>query len=772
MNIVVVTDPSIPDPHYLMALTMIDFSGAQIYVFSSSPNHVTGLVDYVRIHKTRELPTNCNYIICTLDWYKSHSKAADKFVCYVADSVLGASPTDGMFVLSNDCELKSHMERVYIKNVVDNKTYEIRDSKLYHHVGRVPRERIGRYANWNILKRLAPIDGPIHIDDTPVWVYDPEPCSGMGIVKCGDDYYKYVDGSYEKLSIDTFEDELYGVIKKIKYTTVPSVTRQVPTNINFWVLVLSHNNERFVNANLKSAMKQNHPKFKVLYIDCNSTDRTLDLATRWLNDKLMIISEKDRIYQTENFVIGTLMSPSQSVIISLDGDDFFASDNVLQTIENVYLATRCKMTHGSFHEYPYRHITSWRRNRADLANLRRKKMSVSHLRTWSRELLLNVRLNDMKMHGAFPEMAGDVSILPYMVEMVPEKCVGLPVSLYVYNRTNVLSDSVVNAKKQVATADYFYERECYSPKDYDPNIAFNNPTINLISRMPFGDLKNALIMRYIGRGTDVLERFQCINARNTEMGEAFDDWVRFWSIEKTQYVINTQIRRECPEILIIAILSCHKRIDKALAKLASLQHPKCFAYIFVGENDTDALMVHESIIELSVPDNYESLPLKTGEILRWVSQHHPNSLLFKTDDDIEIDVDKLYSISQMVFSYNIEYAGNVAKFNPMRDTWHYGKCQNDVLNSTPVNINTVGVYASGGGYFLRTTLIPTIVDLYLHNYRTKGILAEDLLMGITLNSIDIVPIHLDYFSDKIVCWNEDVDHPYHSFIRTVLKFTG
>lgn len=183
----------------------------------------------------------------------------------------------------------------------------------------------------------------------------------------------------------------------------------------------------------------------------------------------------------------------------MDGDDWLNNDTTLKLLNDVYFSTRCLMTFGSYVEFPYRNVKwGWKKiNLKELSNIRENKFSLSHLRTWNKNLFLNINPLSLKINNKYPEMAGDVSVLLYMVEMFPDKCVFINKDLYVYNRTNVFSDSNTNEKEQIETAEYFFNIEKYSRINIENILQLKEPLLFFINELSISDLKFSLIDKYL-----------------------------------------------------------------------------------------------------------------------------------------------------------------------------------------------------------------------------------------------------------------------------------
>lgn len=161
-----------------------------------------------------------------------------------------------------------------------------------------------------------------------------------------------------------------------------------------------------------------------------------------------------------------------------------------------------------------------------------------------------------------------------------------------------------------------------------------------------------------------------------------------------------------------------------------------------------------------MPDNYESLPIKVHSAMNWYIGNYDIDYIFKTDDDININFFKLYELFENKISNKLLYCGNVAVFKPFYDSNHFDKCQGIKLNNKKILIDYYGFYCSGGGYFVSTNILKKCLQKYIDLFLKKNIKAEDLLMGVVINELNILPSHIDYFSNNILDWGEPTSSYY------------
>jgi hypothetical protein len=167
-------------------------------------------------------------------------------------------------------------------------------------------------------------------------------------------------------------------------------------------------------------------------------------------------------------------------------------------------------------------------------------------------------------------------------------------------------------------------------------------------------------------------------------------------------------------------------------------------YYFIGDpslEDEYAIDKINNIVYLNIPDNYESLPQKTYGAVKFALENFSDQIygLLKTDDDIELDLDKICPYLRN--HREIPYCGITTKIvNPNNlSYWHMGKCESEELNRTPHRV-PLAEYCAGGGYYLNLESMQKIVGSR-HMY--DGMIFEDAATGYVLNSHGIYPETVD-----------------------------
>lgn len=246
------------------------------------------------------------------------------------------------------------------------------------------------------------------------------------------------------------------------------------------IVVSTRNAGAYINKCLNSALQQDYPDFEVVFLDACSNDGTYEKAKEYEKTykNIRVLQNEIRKYQGENIRIGTEMSQGKSIIITLDGDDWFPHENVLHRINAEYEKTGCWMTYGTYEEFPYRdisgHYCEYPLDVRENKTFRSYRWLASHLRTFRRELFLKINPEDMKDPNTedYVSYAPDLSFQFPMLEMCgADKSRYIPDITYVYNRENPLNEAKQNqseinrienmlrAKPVYETLEKLYENE-------------------------------------------------------------------------------------------------------------------------------------------------------------------------------------------------------------------------------------------------------------------------------------------------------------------------
>lgn len=251
------------------------------------------------------------------------------------------------------------------------------------------------------------------------------------------------------------------------------------------VVIPSYNNRDWYERNLFTVLNQDYKKFRVIYINDSSTDRTgagvekialkavpdsfraisfddsfsddiCEVALRFQEEMnrerafFTLVNNKHRCGALENLYRAIRSCADDEIVVLVDGDDWLYNSGVLKCVNKSYLSGEVWMTHGALIEYPERH-TFWSEPVPYIftaINAVRRFKCPSHLRTFCAWLFKEIALKDLLYDGRFFPMSWDMAIMYPMLEMAAERHSFIDEMLYVYNNANQFNDNKVNAELQ------------------------------------------------------------------------------------------------------------------------------------------------------------------------------------------------------------------------------------------------------------------------------------------------------------------------------------
>jgi len=240
-------------------------------------------------------------------------------------------------------------------------------------------------------------------------------------------------------------------------------------NIAFEIIIPSYNNERWCVGNLLSAVRQTYQNFHVTYIDDCSSDATgavVDAVVEayHLQDKVTVVHNAERKGALENLYNAIHACDDHRVIVTLDGDDQLADNQVLQKLAQVYANYNVWVTYGQFQEWPSGHRGFCEPMPADIVKrnaFRSFQHLPSHLRTFYAWLFKKIKKEDLMHEGKFYAMTWDQAMMFPMMEMAGERHAFIPDVLYLYNAINTISDHRVDQNLQAGLAQVIRAKTIY-----------------------------------------------------------------------------------------------------------------------------------------------------------------------------------------------------------------------------------------------------------------------------------------------------------------------
>ncbi|MBM3893480.1 glycosyltransferase family 2 protein [Candidatus Dependentiae bacterium] len=260
------------------------------------------------------------------------------------------------------------------------------------------------------------------------------------------------------------------------------------------VVIPSYNNAQWYERNLASVFGQDYDNFSVVYTDDASPDGTGELVRKCLHSRsftpagrpstssggagveewvknetqlrVKLIVNKTNQGACANLytMIDTL--PPDSIVITLDGDDWLATPSVLSLINKVYNKYDVLLTYGTYQRYPYtgkpsEYCKVLPAHVIEQNGFRAYPWVTSQLRTFKASLFQRIQKEDLCYQGAFLKMTYDLGIMFPMLEMAGKRSLFIPDVLYIYNYATPINDAKVNYHLQNQLARYIRAKEKY-----------------------------------------------------------------------------------------------------------------------------------------------------------------------------------------------------------------------------------------------------------------------------------------------------------------------
>ena len=239
---------------------------------------------------------------------------------------------------------------------------------------------------------------------------------------------------------------------------------------HFKIIVPFYNVEEWILYNIRSIKMQKYNNFQCIFVNDHSTDKTTQIINTEIKDDnrflLCTNIEKTGALGSANYGIKQSNANKEDVIIILDGDDWFASPDVLEYLNDVYEKEKCWITYGSYVEYPSGLKGKFSRqlpqNIIDNQLYRQSEWMTSHLRTYKFKLWEQIKDEDMRnKDGNYYPMAADLPTMFPMLEMAGNRSHYIDKVLHIYNRKNVASEDKVDHQLQLSI-----DREVRNKKKY------------------------------------------------------------------------------------------------------------------------------------------------------------------------------------------------------------------------------------------------------------------------------------------------------------------
>ncbi len=244
-----------------------------------------------------------------------------------------------------------------------------------------------------------------------------------------------------------------------------------PTEKSIVIVVTSFNNKDWYKKNLDSICNQDYSNYRIIYIDDASPDGTASLVEEYIaehNHKhVTLIKNQTNKGMLANIYHGVSLCSDNDIVITVDGDDWLTSNNVLTLINKVYSHNSdIWLTYGQIQNYPETMTFNCQplptriiKNNA----YRSYRYRTTHLRTFYAWLFKRIKYEDLLIDGDFFKVTGDLAFMFPMLEMSGIHSQFIPDKLYVYNEATPSNDYKLRKKIQKRYAKIIRSRPRYQP---------------------------------------------------------------------------------------------------------------------------------------------------------------------------------------------------------------------------------------------------------------------------------------------------------------------
>jgi glycosyltransferase involved in cell wall biosynthesis len=239
-------------------------------------------------------------------------------------------------------------------------------------------------------------------------------------------------------------------------------------NNHFTIAINCCQQEKWIAKCIESCVNQNYDNFDVILVDALSTDNTYNIAKSYEDkfENLKVYQNHIRVPQIANVLFLTKMAKDNSIMVSVDGDDWLKNNNVLNKLNNIYNNREVWVTYGSYENMSNGSRAGWVYKYPDTVinnNLfRDHNWLATHLRTYKKELFMKIDEEDFKRDGNWMSTTGDQAFMIPMLEMAGYRSEFIPDVLYVYNDIDTSNDSHTNNRNQVEMAAFIARKEKYT----------------------------------------------------------------------------------------------------------------------------------------------------------------------------------------------------------------------------------------------------------------------------------------------------------------------
>lgn len=249
------------------------------------------------------------------------------------------------------------------------------------------------------------------------------------------------------------------------------------------VVICSYNNEQWTENTLNSVFTQEYSNFRVIIVDDCSTDKNAEIIQKYIDDhnlaaRVTFTRNEKRHRKLFNIYRALYECDDNAIVVMLDGDDYFAHNQVLSYINTIYEDENIWFTYGQYRNVPASQAIAWGHKEMGYCrpvpkHIQRKQayryysFIYMHPRSFRGWLFKLVKLEDLiadkieGFEGDFYPASNDVAMYFPMVEMAHTHIKFIPDVLYIRNLYSEIVGFKVDRRIQTASAREIRKKHCY-----------------------------------------------------------------------------------------------------------------------------------------------------------------------------------------------------------------------------------------------------------------------------------------------------------------------
>jgi hypothetical protein len=247
----------------------------------------------------------------------------------------------------------------------------------------------------------------------------------------------------------------------------------------FVILVTSYNTAPYVEKNLLSLFSQSYENYRLIYIDDASSDATYEkvkesvrrLDTKKRTTLIHNPSHQGELMSIYNAAHGCL---DHEIVILMRGEDFFAHENVLSTLNQKYADPHVWLTFGHSLEYP-----SFEKGGKLLSekivnnqSVRKVPWTAPHPYTFYAALFKQIHLEDLFYRGHPYPMGIDQALFLPLLEMGAHHHSACKEILYLKNEDHPLSEGMLHPDLRKECLAHLRSKTPYAPLQNLPEASY------------------------------------------------------------------------------------------------------------------------------------------------------------------------------------------------------------------------------------------------------------------------------------------------------------